>query len=162
MHCVSSDKSRSHWSNALTTPIKKTRGCLNFHLRHTSRLVNRHYDDALRPLGLRISQFNILSVLAQTRPISLTYLANVLGMERSALARNLKPMARKGFVVVSQGEDKRARLVELAPAGKHILDEALPKWNRAQDELVAKLGPDQTALLIQVLSRIRTALKDGD
>ena len=156
------DKSRSHGPDALTTEIEKTQGCLNFQLRRTSRQVSRYYDDALRPLGLRITQFSILAVLAQRGPISVTDLAGGLGMERSALARNLKPIARQGFVDVSHGEDRRTRLVKLTPAGKRKLDEALPSWNQAQDELVANLGPDQTALLIQVLSRIRTALNDAD
>jgi DNA-binding MarR family transcriptional regulator len=133
---------------------------LNFNLRRTSRLVGRHYDNALRPLGLRITQFNILAVLAQAGPTSATQLAHVLGMERSALARNLKPIARKGFVLVYQGGDKRTRLAELSRMGKRKLDEALPKWNRAQNELVAKLGPEQTDLLIQVLSKMRAVLKD--
>jgi DNA-binding MarR family transcriptional regulator len=144
----------------LTTPIEKTRGCLNFQLRRTSRQVSRYYDDALRSLGLRITQFNILAVLAQSGPISVTDLARVVGMERSALARSLKPMARQGFVVVSLGEDRRTRLAKLAPAGMRKLDRALPAWNRVQDKLVVKLGPDQTALLVQVLSNIRAAVDD--
>jgi DNA-binding MarR family transcriptional regulator len=146
----------------LITRIEKTQGCLNFQLRRTSRLVSRYYDDALRPLGLRITQFNILAVLAQSGPISLTHLAKVLGTERSALARNLKPIARKGLVKLVHGEDRRTRMAELAFPGKRKLDEALPIWNRAQNKLVAKLGPDQTALLIQVLSSIRGALDATD
>jgi DNA-binding MarR family transcriptional regulator len=144
----------------LTTPIEKTRDCLNFQLRRTSRQVSRYYDDALRSLGLRITQFNILAILAQSGPISLTDLARVVGMERSALARSLKPMARQGFVAVSLGEDRRTRLAKLAPTGMRKLDQALPVWNRVQDKLVVKLGPDQTALLIQVLANTRAALND--
>jgi DNA-binding MarR family transcriptional regulator len=83
-------------------------------------------------------------------------------MERSALARNLKPIAREVWVVVARGEDKRTRLAELTRTGKQKLDQALPKWNQAQNELVAKLGPDQAALFVQVLSRVRTALKDEE
>lgn len=140
------------------TQIEKTQRCLNFQLRRISRPISRYYDDALRPLGLRITQFNILAVLAQSGPISLTNLATLLGMERSALARNLKPVARKGLVKLAHGEDRRTRMVELASPGKRKLIEALPSWTGAQNKLVAKLGPDQTALLIQVLSSIRYAL----
>src|SRR6516225_1728379 len=50
------------------------------------------YDDVLRPLGLRVTQFNLLAVLTQTGPIAITALADLMGMERSALARNLKPI----------------------------------------------------------------------
>jgi len=144
------------------TPIKKTQGCLNFQLRRTSRQVSRYYDDALRPIGLRISQFNILAMLAQTGPLSVSDLANRLGMERSALARNLKPIAREGLVVVSHGDDRRTRLAKLAPAGTRKLRQALPTWNRAQDKLVAKLGSRQAAVLVEVLSRMRKVLSDGN
>jgi DNA-binding MarR family transcriptional regulator len=110
---------------------------------------------------LRVSQFNILAILAQTGPLSVSDLANMLAMERSALARNLKPIARQGFVVVSHGKDRRTRLAKLAPAGKRKLRQALPRWNRAQDNLVAKLEPAQAAVLIEALSRIRKVLSDG-
>lgn len=139
--------------------IEKTGECLNFQLRRTSRLVSRHYDDALRPLGLRSNQFTILAVLAQRGPISLTKLADLLEMERSALARNLKPIARKGFVVVSQGTDRRTRSAQLAPAGKRKLGKAWPTWHRAQSELVANVGHNQAAFLMRALSKVRTTLK---
>jgi DNA-binding MarR family transcriptional regulator len=139
-------------------PIDRTRGCLNFQLRRTSRLLGRYYDDALRPIGLRITQFNILAVLAQTGPIAITALAEVLGLERSALARNLKPITRKKFVILSTGSDKRTRIVKLAHGGKLKLDEALPKWDYAQRQLVKDLGHSRAVALGQTLSKIRTAL----
>jgi DNA-binding MarR family transcriptional regulator len=139
-------------------PIEKTQGCLNFQLRRTSRLLGRYYDDALRPIGLRITQFNILAVLAQMGPIAVTALAEALGLERSALARNLKPIARKRFVIVSTGSDKRTRMVKLALGGKLKLDEALPKWDYAQRQLVKNLGHSRAAALGRSLFKIRTIL----
>src|SRR5262249_33701635 len=151
-------RSRSCGGNAVAVRIEDTQDCLNFHLRRTSRVVNRHYDDFLRPVGLRAAQFNILAVLAQSGPSSLSDLASVLGIERSALARNLKPITRKGFVVLSYGEDRRRRVTEVTRAGKRKLKQALSKWNRAQTELRAKLGEDQAGLLVQVLAAARKAL----
>ena len=46
--------------------INKTRGCLNFQLRRTSRLLARYYDDALRPFGLRQYRKDIELRNAQT------------------------------------------------------------------------------------------------
>jgi DNA-binding MarR family transcriptional regulator len=160
MHRERAVQLRSDESDAVTPSIERTRGCLNLHLRRVTRQVSRHYDDALRPVGLRVTQFTILAVLAQTGPLALTGLADLLGMERSALARNLKPIQRSGLVEVLQGQDRRSRLAALTRAGQHKLRQALPKWNDAQNELVDKLGPDQSALLIEVLSRLRIAL-DG-
>ena len=139
-------------------PIDRTQGCLNFQLRRTSRLLGRYYDDALRPIGLRITQFNILAVLAQMGPITITALAEVLGLERSALARNLKPITRKRFVILSIGSDKRTRIVKLAYGGNLKLDEALPKWDYAQRQLVQNLGRGRAVALGQTLSKIRTVL----
>ena len=144
----------------MAVPIEKTRGCLNFQLRKTTRQVSRYYDDALRPLGLRIPQFNILAVLAQRGTISVTILARVLGLERSALARNLKPIARAGLVRVAHGDDKRTRLANLTPAGRRKLRQALPRWNSAQDKLIADLGSGQAAALLDILSQINRVLGD--
>jgi DNA-binding MarR family transcriptional regulator len=139
-------------------PIEKTQGCLNFQLRRTSRLLGRYYDDALRHLGLRITQFNLLAVLAQTGPIAITALAELVGMERSALARNLKPIERRKLVTVIPGKDKRTRTVTLAPAGRRKLEEALPKWDQAQTQLIRKMKPDRASGLVQALAKIRTAI----
>jgi DNA-binding MarR family transcriptional regulator len=161
MHRGRPVRTRSDESDALTPSIEKTRGCLNLHLRRVTRQVSRHYDDALRPVGLRVTQFTILAILAQTGPLALIGLADLLGMERSALARNLKPIQRKGLVEIAQGRDKRTRLAGLTRTGQHTLRQALPKWNDAQNEVIARLGADQTAVLIDVLSRLRMALEFG-
>ena len=142
-------------------PIEKTQGCLNFQLRRTSRLLGRYYDDALRHLGLRVTQFNLLAVLAQTGPIAITALADLVAMERSALARNLKPIERRRLVTVTPGKDKRTRTVKLAPAGRSKLEEALPVWDKAQTRLIRKMEPDGASGLVRALAKIRTALGDG-
>jgi DNA-binding MarR family transcriptional regulator len=140
--------------------IEKTQGCLNFQLRRTSRLLGRHSDDALRPLGLRITQFNLLAVLAQTGPIAITSLADLMAMERSALARNLQPIERRKLITVTPGKDKRTRTVMLAPAGRRKLEEALPVWDQAQTQLIRKM-PNRASALMQGLAKIRIALGEG-
>jgi len=139
--------------------INKTRGCLNFQLRRTSRLLARYYDDALRPFGLRITQFNILAVLAQTGPITITALADFVGLERSALARNLKPIARKQFVTIVPGKDKRTRTVKLASAGGRKLKETLPRWDQAQTKLVEKVGRDDASALLCAVGKVDETLR---
>lgn len=143
---------------AAMVSIEETQGCLNFQLRRTSRVLGRYYDNALRPLGLRITQFNLLAVLAQTGPIPITALADLVAMERSALARNLKPMEHRKLVTVTPGKDKRTRTVALAVAGTRKLEEALPEWNQAQKQLLRKIEPDRASGLVQALAKIRTAL----
>jgi DNA-binding MarR family transcriptional regulator len=79
--------------------------------------------------------------LAQAVP--LTHLAEFLALDRTTLARNLKPLESQGMVVVEAGEDKRVRLIRLTEYGRQLLQLALPCWRKAQDELLARLGPSQ-------------------
>jgi DNA-binding MarR family transcriptional regulator len=131
--------------------LEETRACLNFLVRRTSRIVGRYYDAALKPTGLRATQFNVMSVLAQTGPLSFTKLAAVLGMERSVLARNLKPLERHGFATVSPGNDKRVRVAQLTRRGKLKLRSMLPVWSTAQSQLSRELGARDAGRLVSLL-----------
>src|SRR5262245_14330525 len=97
--------------------LEDTRSCFNALVRRASRVLNRYYDTELRPSGLKITQFNVLAALAQAPAMPLTRLADLLAIERSALARNLKPLERQGYVEVSIGADKRSRFARLTRAG---------------------------------------------
>lgn len=122
--------------------------CLNYNLRRTSRLVNHHYDQALKPAGVRAGQFNLMIPVALRGVFSITGLAALLGMERSALARNLKPLERKGWVRVTVGGDRRTRIVRLTREGERLLLRAYPLWEQAQRDLTSALtGPVLRGLL---------------
>ena len=122
--------------------------CLNYNLRRTSRLVNHYYDQAVKPAGVRAGQFNLMVPVALRGAFSITELAALLGMERSALARNLKPLERKGWLTVTVGADRRTRIVHLTGKGERLLRKAYPPWERAQTELAAALtGRDLRNLL---------------
>jgi len=119
--------------------LREASTCLNYNLRRTSRLVNHHYDQALTPAGVRAGQFNLMVPVALRGALSITGLAALLGMERSALARNLKPLERKGWLTVRVGADRRTRIVHLTREGERLLRRAYPLWERAQRELTAAL-----------------------
>ncbi len=122
--------------------------CLNYNLRRTSRLVNHYYDQALKPAGVRAGQFNLMIPLSLRGAFSVTELAELLGMERSALARNLKPLQRKGWLTVTVGADRRTRIVRLTREGERLLRKAYPLWEQAQTQLTAALtGSDLKGLL---------------
>jgi len=101
-------------------------------LRQASRAVTRHYERALRGRGLRATQFSLLALLTQTGPLTVSELAAKLGVERTTLTRNLRPLETKGFVHTMTTEtDQRMRRVELTAAGRAAAAKALPAWQRA-------------------------------
>ena len=66
----------------------------------------------------------------------------VLAMDRTTVTANLKPLERRGLVVVAvDPSDRRSRRLSLTAAGRKLLAEALPLWERTQQE-VRKLAGD--------------------
>ena len=127
---------------------------MNALIRRSSRTVSRYYGDVLKPTGLKITQFTMLAALAQTGPISLTRLASLLMVERSALARNLKPLERSGFVSTYTGDDRRVRMAKITRSGSAKLRHALPYWGRAQTGLAEQLGSSDMSHLVGTLRSI--------
>src|SRR5215831_11249476 len=90
------------------------RECVCSALRRASRAVTRHYERAFRGTGLRATQFSILAMLSQTGPLPVSILAEKLGLERTTLARNLRPLEARNLLRSRQVRaDQRVRRVEL-------------------------------------------------
>ena len=145
-----------------TKRLHKARACLNFKLRRTTRLVNRYYDQALRPVGLKVTQFNLLIPLALNRGMPLTRFAAILGMDRSALARNLKPLKDQGLVRIRSGEDRRTRIAILTQRGEKKIDQAFPLWEKAQTQLLKTLRGQHLHGLNEGLQAVVRAIETGD
>ncbi|WP_415919008.1 MarR family winged helix-turn-helix transcriptional regulator [Tateyamaria sp. SN6-1] len=102
-------------------------------LRQAARKVSRRYDAALRPVHLSAGQFTTLAALLRPDPVSISILAEQLGMDRTTLTRDLKPLERRELVTSQSGtEDARVRQVALTNAGRDLLMEAIPLWEVAQ------------------------------
>ena len=62
-----------------------------------------------RPSGLRATQFGLLRTLARHETMTISSLAARLLLDRTALSRNLDPLAERGLVEVVPGSDLRTR-----------------------------------------------------
>src|SRR5262245_41103532 len=91
--------------------------CSCFAARRTARLITQHYEQHLKPSGLRVTQFTMLSVLVLAGPLSLSELADQLGVERTTLTRNLRAMLASGWVKEAPTEDRRVRLLAITRSG---------------------------------------------
>src|SRR5919206_3197772 len=56
--------------------------CAGFHLRRASRAVSQHFDHALAPAGLRMTQFTLLAALALGGPASINEISHALVIDR--------------------------------------------------------------------------------
>jgi DNA-binding MarR family transcriptional regulator len=128
--------------------------CAHANLRRTMRAVGRHYDQALKPSGLKATQFTLLAVLANKREMPVTQLAEVMGMDRTTLTRNLGPLQRGGWIENGREEDERVRLISLSEAGFEKVEQAVPMWRAAQARVVDTLGASGVAELSDVLAAL--------
>jgi len=109
--------------------------CLCLHLQRAARAAARRYDEALRPAQLTNGQFSLLMALNRQRPPNLSEISDLLGMDRTTLTANLKPLARRGLLKVTvDPADRRSRRLHLTPAGRTALVIAMPWWTQAQAE----------------------------
>lgn len=131
-----------------------SRTCIAVRLRLLNRVVTNFYDDALRPLGLRVSQLNILTVTARLGLARPAQVCDILQLDASTLSRNVKPLQARGWLEVVPGEDARAQPFRLTPQGKRLIEKAVPAWEQAQRRASELLGGEGVALLDKAARKV--------
>jgi DNA-binding MarR family transcriptional regulator len=117
--------------------------CLCGALRQASRAVSRLYDEELRRVGLRATQYSLLRCVERAGRVRQGDLVGLTHLEETTLTRNLRPLAAAGWVFIRCGKDRRERIVAITEAGAAKLAEAVPAWERAQARLQTLL-PEAT------------------
>jgi DNA-binding MarR family transcriptional regulator len=137
--------------------------CMCSNLRRTTRALTQLYETALRPLGLRATQFTLLQALSRTGEISQNQLGRILVMDSTSLTRTLAVMIREGWVRERRGQDRRERWLSLADEGERLLDCALPAWEEVQSRLRGQLGEQAWNALLQLTHQVtKVAATEGD
>ena len=116
------------------------RDCIATRLRMADRVITKVYDDALRPLGLKVTQMSML-VLAEDRGlIRQAEVGAELRLDDSTLSRNLERMRANGWLEEVSADDARVHSYRLTAAGRALLERAIPAWRGAQHEAERQLG----------------------
>lgn len=128
--------------------------CLTFNLQRASRNLVRGFEEAAKNSGVTAPQFTTLSLIGGFGELTVSQIAERMGTDRTTLTRNLAVMARKGWIVEAEAEDRRLSVWRLSPKGRETLDLALPIWRRFQAGLVDRIGPDDATALLATLKRL--------
>jgi DNA-binding MarR family transcriptional regulator len=116
----------------MATPLN-VRDCLCLHTRRGSRRITQFYDAMMRDSGLRVTQFLLLEAVRQMQPAGQQPLADLLGMERTTLTRNLALLEREGLATVEKdANDRRENHIRLTRKGLAVIRRATPFWEKAQ------------------------------
>jgi DNA-binding MarR family transcriptional regulator len=128
--------------------------CVAVRLRLLNRVVTSYYDEALRPLGLKVSQLNILVATAKLGIARPAQVCEILQLDASTLSRNVERMRARGWVTAVSDHDARAQPFHLTAEGELLIEKAVPAWKRAQRQANQLLGDEMIALLDEVAGKL--------
>jgi DNA-binding MarR family transcriptional regulator len=140
-------------ANSSIDTIAKT--CIAVRLRMLNRVVTNFYDDALRPLGLKVSQLNILIVTARLGLARPAQVCDILQLDTSTLSRNVERARARGWLEVVPDKDARTQPFQLTPQGQRLIEKAVPAWEKAQQQAAELLGDHGIALLDKASKKLR-------
>ena len=132
--------------------------CVCFNLRWVTRAVTQFYDSEMRRHGIRPTQESILASLQTKGSWTMAELSDWLGMDRTTLVRNLRPLQRDGFVKTIGGG--RGNLVEvmITTKGREQIKKLTPAWKSAQNAVVKTLGEKRWSAILSDLESAALAL----
>lgn len=133
--------------------------CVCFNIRRVSRLITQFFDAEAPRNGLRPTQTPILRALQAKAEWSMAELSEWLGLERTTLLRNLRPLQRDGLVRVKGGGRGTHVKLEITDKGRKVVAKMHPGWHSAQDKVIATLGKERWSTIMTDLADVATKLK---
>ncbi|WMT87720.1 MarR family transcriptional regulator [Pelagibacterium sp. 26DY04] len=114
--------------------------CLCLATQRAARALGRRFDEALRPLDLTNGQFSLLMSFNRPEPPTIGAVAELLAMDRTTLTAALKPLERRGLVMLGvDPADRRSRRLTLTDKGLALLGQAVPVWEAEHGALEKQL-----------------------
>ncbi len=142
--------------------VPRPQGCTNLKLRQLMRRVAQRYDAEVGRVGLKGTQYSLLSYVVKLGPIRPVDLAAGLNIDASTLSRNLRPLVAAGWLTLESGVDARSRLVRATDAGRAKRVEAQRRWRVAQEGVNATLGAARVIALHALIDAAMQALDEFD
>ncbi len=134
---------KTHSADAAPRP----QGCTNFKLRQLMRRVTHLYDAEMGRIGLKTTQFSLLSMIVLKGPMGPGEIGRAMLLDASTVTRNLKPLVDAGWLVVTSGANERSRLVTATDAGREKRQQAQRHWKIAQENINTLLGVERVLAL---------------
>jgi DNA-binding MarR family transcriptional regulator len=128
--------------------------CIAVRVRLINRVITAIYDEALRPVGLRVSQGNILVAVARMGQAKPAEICRILRIEKSTLSRDVELMKQAGWLESEPPAGGRNQTLRITASGLKLVRNAQPAWEKAQAETRRLIGEENVKSLHQVASRL--------
>ena len=147
-----------HMYMAKELDLNSMENCVCFNLRWVSRAFSQFFVSELNHHGLLPTQTPILALLAAKPEASMAEVSDWLGMDRTTLVRNLRPLERDGLIkATGKGRGNKVSLT-LTAKGRGALQKFLPDWQLAQQKIIKTLGKERWTEILRDLERAALAL----
>ena len=136
--------------------VVNTASCYCLKTRKASASITQFYNGILKPSGVTVRQFFLLQSISQAVFCSVRELSDITGLDRSTLARSLKPLYHQGLIIDNKDLGSRNSQLKLTQAGTITLKQAKQLWDKAQITFMQKIGKEGA----DALEKAFQALKD--
>lgn len=142
---------------------KKLLKCPVWNIRRLSRHISNYYDKSYSKVGLKNTQFTILSVVQTAGPLSINELAEYVGADRTTLTRNLSVLEKQALVSVTKSkEDPRMKDVVITQRGMRVYESTYPIWDKNLKDIQKILGKDDWKKLSKLMRKIDKGIAEMD
>lgn len=125
---------------------------------HTVRMLARYYarmNAVLKPSGIDVQRWRVLSLLAEHQPITVSEIAEECVAHISTMAKTITRMAGEGLVTVrTSSADARSTEVMITPEGLALLERTKEKTKYVFKEALRGLSKTEVQLLNSLSARI--------
>ena len=129
--------------------------CHCLEMRRSAENVISFYDRILAPSGVTVRQYSLLGAVGQLDGCSVRELSDATMLDRSTLARSLKPLLGAGMIINTKEQGTRNSVLKLTEKGRSICAEAKELWTKAQSAFEEKIGTEQVQELEKILCTIQ-------
>lgn len=129
--------------------------CHCLKMRRSAENVIHFYDNILAPSGVTVRQYSLLYAVSEHSGCNVRLLSEATLLDRSTLARSLKPLIQCGYIKNAKSEGARDSVLELTEKGISVCNQAASLWEIAQCQFEAIFSKEQLTDLENALTMLQ-------
>ncbi len=135
---------------------------LGYLLKETSSALRAAMDEVLRPLGMSVTRYSCLELLAQRPGLSNSELARGAFVTRQSMNVLLQALEREGYVTrPAEAPVGKALPTRLTPLGQRSLEKATAAVRSVEVRMLAGMTQAEQADAFRLLRSMIDSLRDG-
>ncbi|MEY2854520.1 MAG: hypothetical protein RL030_1652 [Pseudomonadota bacterium] len=129
--------------------------------------VSRRY---LEPFGLSLPEWRLLTLIAETSPVTFADITARTLMDKGQVSRTLRSLQRRGLVEVGPAVERKVAgkgagvnprvIVTMLPPGRALFEQILPVAREHQARLISLLSPEERHTFLTVVERLMNFLAE--